>query len=291
MRIRTIIGLLAIVALLCSAYSLHEGLVSLYATYPTEFRSYYIPSSGFLKVASLGQENFWADLVFIWSIQFFDRYTDEVRDTYLFHTYDVITDLDPLFTEAYVFGNLFLSFDRKWDLIYKLADKSLASDPKMWLPAWDTGTYAFFQAHDYRAAQKYFSLAYARNQQSALIKRQLANAFKYAGEYETALQYWMDILNDNEAKEDSWSHFLVFTARHNIFDLTIKIDLRNLAAALDSYRKAKGSLPKNLEALVKAGLLAKLPADPEGKPYLYNSRTGEVTCQSPYKFKGRFGQW
>jgi len=290
-RIRTIIGLLAIVALLCSAYSLHEGLVSLCATYPTEFRSYYIPSSGFLKVASLGQENFWADLVFIWSIQFFDRYADEVRDTYLFHTYDVITDLDPLFTEAYVFGNLFLSLDRRWDLIYELTDKSLEADPKIWMPAWDASTYAFFQAHDYQSAKKYIDCAYERAPDSRLIERMRADVYKYAGDYEKALQSWQDILNENEAKEDSWSHFLVFTARHNIFDLTIKVDLRNLTAALDRYRKAKGSLPRNLEALVKAGYLSSLPADPEGKPYIYKSNTGEVACQSPFKFKGRYGQW
>lgn len=279
------------VALLCSAYSLHEGLASIYFNYPTEFRSYYIPSSGFMKVASLGQENFWADLVFIWSIQFFDRYTTEVRDTYLFHTYDVVTDLDPLFTEAYVFGNLFLSLDRRWDLLYKLTDKSLAGDPKMWLPAWDAGTYALFQAHDYRAALKYLDLALKRNPQSTIIKRMVANALKYSGEYETALQYWQDILTENERKEDSWSHFLVFTAKHNIFDLTIKIDIRTLKAALDSYRKARGSLPKNLEALVKSGFLQSLPVDPEGKPYLYNSQTGQVTSQSPFNFKGRWGQW
>ena len=291
MRLRTITGILALLALLFCAYTLHGGLAALYDTYPTEFRSYYIPSSGFLKVASFGQENFWADLIFIWSIQFFDRYGDQVRDTYLFHTYDVITDLDPLFTEAYVFGNLFLSLDHRWDLIYKLTDKSLSSDQKMWLPAWDAGTYAFFQAHDYPSAQKYFSIAYARNPKGTIVQRMLANALKYAGQYEEALGYWSDILKENEGKDDSWSHFLVFTARHNIFDLTIKIDLRDLKAAVDRYQKEKGALPKSLDALVKAGLLASLPLDPEGKPYVYNSKTGEVSCESPFKFKGKFGQW
>jgi tetratricopeptide (TPR) repeat protein len=290
-RSRGLIGILAMVALLCSAYATHQSLSALDATYPTEFRSYYIPSSGYMKVASLGQESFWADLIFIWSIQYFDMYAENVRDSYLYHTYDVITDLDPRFEEAYVFGDLFLSLDKRWSLIYKLADKSLSADSKMWLPAWDAGTYAFFSAHDYPSAQKYFTAAYNRNPRGTIIQRMLANALKYAGQYESALEYWTEILKESEGKDDSWSRFLVFTARHNMFDLTIKIDLRNLKAAVDRCTAEKGSAPKNLESLVKAGYLPSVPVDPEGKPYLYNSRTGEVACQSPFKYKGKFGQW
>ena len=291
MTVRTAIACLALVALLFAMHGLHGGLKSLYDTYPTEFRSYYVPSSAYMKVASLGQRNFLADLVFIWSIQFFDMYGPLVRDTYLFHTYDVITDLDPRFAEAYVFGNLFLSLDRRWDLVYALSDKGLAADPNAWIPAWDAGSYAFFYARDYAAAKRYFAIAHERNPSAMPVQKMMANALKYAGDYDLALEYWKGILRENEDSSAPHAQYFVIAATRNIHDLTIKVDLRTLQAAVGRYRAERGNYPPNLDSLAKTGYLSGIPADPAGKPYLYDSRTGQVTCQSAFKFKGKFAQW
>lgn len=288
---RTLAGVLLLALLLSGSVSLHQELVALNETYPTEFRSYYIPSSAYLKVASLGQRNFWADLVFIWSIQYFDRYGDSVRDTYLFHTYDVITDLDPGFSEAYIFGNLFLSLDKRFDLIYQLTDKGLRLNPKNWLLAWDAGTYAFFQEQNYTQALKYFHIAAERNPSDDRIRDLVANAYKYRGDYEDSLRYWQELKADHANDETEQGRFFVFAAERNIADLTIKIDLRTLKGAVETYRKDRGTFPLSLEALVRSGTLKTLPVDPEGKPYLYNMATGEVTCQTALKFRGKFAQW
>ncbi len=288
---RVLAGLLLLALLFAGSVSLHQELVTLTETYPTEFRSYYIPSSAYLQVASLGQRNFWADLIFIWSIQYFDHYGDSVRDTYLFHTYDVITDLDPRFHEAYVFGNLFLSLDRRFDLIYQLTDKGLELNPKNWLLAWDAGTYAFFQQKDYTQALKYFRIAAARNPSDHRLKDLVANAYKYRGDYEDSLRYWQELKADHENDDTEQGRFFVFAAERNICDLTIKIALRTLEGAVAAYRKDRGTLPPTLEALVRSGYLKALPLDPEGKPYLYDHGTGEVRCQTPLKFRGRFAQW
>lgn len=288
---RTLAGVLLLALLLAGSVSLHQDLVALNHTYPTEFRSYYIPSSEYLKVVSLGQRNFWADLVFIWSIQYFDRYGDSVRDTYLFHTYQVITDLDPRFHEAYVFGNLFLSLDGRFDLIYELTDKGLGLNPRNWLLAWDAGTYAFFQQKNYTQALKYFRIAAERNPSDPRLKDLVANAYKYRGDYEDSLRYWRELKADHEKDETEQGRFLVFAADRNIFDLTTKIDLRSIKAAVEAYRSGRGSLPLNLEILVRQGFLKTLPSDPDGKPYLYDPTTGEVTSQTPLKFRGKFAQW
>lgn len=288
---RTLLGLLLIAMLLTAVVPLHQGMVALHDTYPTEFRSFYVPSSAYMSVISMGQKTFWADLIFIWSTQFFDRYAQSVRDTYLFHTFDVITDLDPHYQDAYLFGNLFLSLDRRYDLIYQLTDKGLDKNPKDWVLAWDAGTYAFFQQHDYAKAMKYFGIAIKRNPDQPVLHDLMANAYKYGGDYETSLKYWQGIRARNEHDETSQGRFFFFAAERNIFDLSIKIDLQKLQAAVADYRKAKGEWPPVLGALVKAGYLQHLPMDPEGKPYLYDARTGEVTCQTPFKFRGKYAQW
>ena len=288
---RLVAGLCLIAVLMVGSATLHEQLVTLHDAYPTEFRSYYVPSSAYMSVASLGQKNFWADLVFIWSIQFFDRYGPKVRDAYLLHTYDVITDLDPRFQEAYIFGNLFLSLDKNWDLLYKLADKGIEQNPKNWVLAWDAGTYAFFQQKDYARALKYFRIAEERNPGDSRLQNFVANAYKYRGEYENSLRYWQELKLEHEKEDTDLGRFLLFTAERNIFDLTIKIDLRNLSAAVARFKAEKGANPLTLAALVKAGYIKSLPEDPEGKPYLYNAKTGDITCQTPLKFRGKFAQW
>ncbi len=289
MRIAT--GLLLIALLLAAVVPVHQEMGECTKAYPAEFRAYYIPSSNYLKMASLGQRNFFADLVFIWSVQFFDSYKSSVRDKYLFHTFQVITDLDPRFYEAYIFGDLFLSEDKRWDLLYRLADKGVAENPKNWIIAWDAGTYAFFQAKNYEEALKYFSTAYERDPKSSLLKDLLANAYKYRGDYRTSLRYWQAILRRHENGTLHQDRFFVMAARRNIFDLTIKIDLRRLNGALKTYKERTGRWPVTLGALASAGYISGIPIDPEGHPYGYDSRTGKVWCVTPFKFKGRFAKW
>jgi tetratricopeptide (TPR) repeat protein len=288
---RTFLGVLTLAALLAAARPLHKSLLALQETYPSEFRAYYVPQSSYVKVLSLGQRNFWADLIFIWDVQYFDRYATSVRDEYLFHTFDVITDLDPHFDEAYIFGNLFLSLDNSWDLLYRLSDKGLAENPGDWVLAWDAGTYAFFQAKNYDKAHAYFSFAHEKNPANALIKDMVANSLKYKGDYEKSLAFWQKIAGQFEQDDSTRGRYFFFAATRNIFDLTIKIDLKTLRDAVSRYRAERGSLPKSLDDLVTAGLLKRLPLDPEGKAYAYDPKTGEVTCVTPFRFRGKFAKW
>ncbi len=288
---KTLAGLLIIVLLMAAVVPLHQGMAAIYQTYPTEFRSYYIPSSGYMKLVSLGQEDFWADLIFIWSVQYVDRYGSSVRDEYLYHTYDVITDLDPRFYEAYIFGDLFLSLDKRWDLVYKLADKGLAKNPKNWLIAWDAGTYAFFQAKNYPMALKFFNTALERNPDNPMLKDLVANAYKYRGDYRVSLRYWKNIKRIHGGKNKEQDRFLVMAADRNIWDLTIKIDLRELQNAISAYKRAKGEFPERLDDLVTSGFVDRLPRDPAGHAYAYDPQTGRVWSVTPYKFKGKFSEW
>ncbi|MGC8762360.1 MAG: hypothetical protein ACP5VN_01800 [Acidobacteriota bacterium] len=288
---RRLAAILLLLALASAVGSLHTGLSEIRASYPSEFRSYYIPQSAYLKVASLGQRNLWADLIFLWGVQYFDRYGKDVRTAYLFHTFDVLTDLDPRFYEAYIFGFLFLSLDQGWEELYRLADKGLSANPQNWLLAWDAGTYAFFQARDYDRAARYFQIAHDRNPGDALVQDMLANAYKYRGDYEASRAFWLRIRDQFEGDDSFRGRFYRMAAERNLFDLHIKIDLRRLEGAVARYREERGTLPPRLLDLVRAGYLPALPSDPDGDPYLYDPATGKVSCSKPFHYKGKYGQW
>jgi tetratricopeptide (TPR) repeat protein len=291
MRLQTALALLLLAALLVTAGSLHSNLADIRAGYPDEFRSYYVPSSQYMKVASLGQRNLWADLIFVWAVQYFDRYGDEVRGTYLYRTFDTLTDLDPRFYEAYIFGCLFLSLDQRWDSLFRLADKGIAFNSDNWLLPWEAGTYAFFQARDYDQASRYFQIAHDRNPQEILIKDMLANSLKYRGDYERSLEFWTKIRAQFEGVDTPRGRFFRLAADRNIFDLRVKMDLKRLGTAVDAYSNVRGTRPQRLSDLVQAGLLPGVPMDPYGEPYLYDPATGEVTCSRPFNFRGAYGQW
>ena len=60
------------------------------------------------------------------------------------------------------------------------------------------------------------------------------------------------------------------------------MDTSLLKQAIQSYRKSYGQYPDELEQLVRAGILDKVPKDLDDKDYTYDRETGEV--ESPSKW-------
>ena len=55
-----------------------------------------------------------------------------------------------------------------------------------------------------------------------------------------------------------------------------KISTLNLKQAIQSYQAQEGKLPKDLQDLVKAGILPSLPTPPQGMQFSYDAKTGDV---------------
>ena len=124
-----------------------------------------------------------------------------------------------------------------------------------------------------------------------MLKDLLANAYKYRGDYETSLRYWRNILAEYKESDVPQTRFFKMAAARNIFDLTIKIDLRRLRKAIDTYRKRHGRWPLNLGVLKTDGDIDAIPVDPTGKQYSYDAASGAVSCKTPFKFRGKFAKW
>lgn len=284
-----------IIILILLAFSLvviviHFDLNELRQNLPDDYKSYYIPPSPFVKIASLGNRLTAADLLFIWSIQYYDFYKSDVRTQYLKHTMDVITDLDEHFTVAYILGAIFFFAEKDFPDLYTLLDKGIDKNPKDWMLPWDAGTYAFFSEKNYQKSTQYFQIALKRNPNMTILKKLVANSLKYASSYEKSLEYWYEILNQYGKGRDPVSQRYEIVAKKNIHDLKIKIDLRNLKNGIDKFNEIYGFYPPNLQFLIKKKILDQIPIDPEGKPYIYKSASGEVACITPFNFK-KANEW
>jgi len=232
----------------------------------------YFPSGRLLKVLDLGNSEVLADLIYLWSIQYYGNYAGGVRYDYLMQIYDrVITDLDPRFRDAYLLGAMILGDEahRPEDAI-RLLDKGMRANPTDWMLPFEAGFVAYHDLHDYARAAAYFGQAMARPGVHPAVRRFHAEMFNRAGDRDPSRRYWQEILRTADT-----DYLREIAARH-VRDLTVEIDLARLRQAIADYTRARGAPPADLRELVRAGLLRSIPVDPDGSPYPYDRGAGTV---------------
>src|SRR5207247_10750367 len=121
----------------------------------------YLPSGKYLKVAALGFDGLLADLLYLWSIQYYGNYDIRDRYDYLERIYDqVITELDPHYLDPYLIGALIMTTEaRQPEMALRLLDKGVERNPDQWIIPFEAGFLCYDDLHDYRRAAGYFERA------------------------------------------------------------------------------------------------------------------------------------
>ncbi len=236
----------------------------------------YLPSGNYLKLVTFGYGNLAADLIYIWSIQYYSNYQIADRYDYLDQIYRrIIAELDPHYVDPYLVGSMIMSIEAgRDDLALRLLDEGIARNPGEWILPFEAGWLCFTRLRDYERARSYFEKAVAVPGAPAVAKRLYAEMFNRAGDKRTSLKYWSEIYRTADSdyvRKVGWMH---------VHDLSIDLGVEDLARAIEAYRQRSGRLPVGLGALVREGVLPSLPVDPEGRGYLYDARTGRVWSQS-----------
>jgi tetratricopeptide (TPR) repeat protein len=289
--VRRAAACLFLVLCLASIFTLHQGLWALSADEQYPFRSYIVPSSNEMKILSLGYRHFWADLIYIWSLLYYDYYNKEVRFTYFERTFEVMTDLDPRNREAYVVSALFAFMGGRYDLLYRFLDKGIAAMPEDSIPPFEAATYALFSEKNMGRAATYFAIAAERDPGNRLFKKFLAQALASKGETAAARAYWREIYETCRKGVSPEDAYYRGTALRNLWDLKVKEDILTLDRAVNAYEARHGHYPQAPEALLRDGLLPAIPLDPAGKPYSFDPKSGMVDCRSKFDFKAAYGGW
>ncbi len=263
-------------ASILSAFGAHVRLERLDAGRPAVDHLLYLPSGNLLKAWSLGHDETFADLIYLWSIQFYGYYHGGERYDKLMQIYDrVVTELDPRFRDAYLLGSLILALEaRRPEDALHLLDKGIRNNPDDWMLAFEAGFIAFDSLRDYRRAADYFQISMERPGAHPAVRRFRAAMFDRMGDRRTSLDLWLEIL----ATADS--DYVRSVAQKHVHDLTIDYHVEVLQDAVVAFGERTGSYPSDLRVLVSEGLLRQIPVDPDGKPYTYDAKTGEVRSVS-----------
>jgi tetratricopeptide (TPR) repeat protein len=233
----------------------------------------YMPSGKYLKVVSLGNSTLAADVVYLWAIQYYSDYDRKDRYRYVEHVFgDVIGDLDPEYVDPYYLGAIILTTEgQDLEAGLRLLDKGFARTPTAWILPFLAG-WECDRARQFDRAAAYFDRAAAAPGAPPQLLRLKAGMTALGGNLREAIARWRDVLDDPRADDSARE-----IAQRQIRSLTVKADTQDLDAALAAYRDRFGRWPHTLDELVRAGLIASVPDDPDGKAYAYDPADGRVS--------------
>lgn len=241
-----------------------------------KFLAYTLPSA-FLKPLSLEFKGVMSDILLIKFMTFvggkteqLDQFTDEDWED-IRQTLDTITDLDPYFWDAYLFSQVFLTWEKK----NYLAANELLAKARKYLP------------QDYRIPF-YMGLNYYR------FGKDAANGAKYlmeASKLPGASFYYATLAARLSAYSSDYQRGIIFlnemlkqTKDSGIaeqYKLRIQVleQMNVIEQLMTQFRLKFNRPPTELAELVEAGLIDRLPADPYGGEFFIN-KEGRVDTTS-----------
>ncbi len=267
--------LLVVIVLLAGTIVAERALQKVERVDPLGRKLLYLPSAEMLELVSLGNEGLVADLFYLWSIQYYSKYQPHEQFLYLETVYELITDLDPLYQDAYRIGALIMQLPTTDVETHKTAviclyDKALRNMPDNYEIAEAAGWDMYVRYRDKPEALRYFRSAAAVPSSPHRIKRFLAvwSNDEEGWSFEDALEYWMEVRGEAETDYD------VAVCEKQIYRLYASRDEAALDSVLQNWKLRHGICANNWQEVVRAGWLREVPVDYFGKDY----RISPDTC-------------
>ncbi len=160
----------------------------------------YLPSSGFMRAASLGYRNLAADLLWFRAIQYYGGYRTAKNNIDLFkHLAGVITDLDPAFKGAYKLSALVLTEDLDdYESGVELMEKGIRNNPDDFWLTYEMGFLHYLDGRNYAEAERYFRMAASLPGADERAARFAADAAAKGGDIETSIVLWKDLAENSD---------------------------------------------------------------------------------------------
>jgi hypothetical protein len=165
----------------------------------------YYPSGVAVRQAALGYETAAADLAWLRGIQYYGehRLTDQ-KYHLIGHVMDIVTTLDPAFTQPYVFGAFVMAQElHEPERGLELLTRGLRANPTDWRLCFEVGFLHYVCRHDYASAARYFTWASRMPGREDYVPRFAAFASQRAGNTGMAILLWKEVLaTGNEYMQD-----------------------------------------------------------------------------------------
>jgi len=243
----------------------------------------YIPSPKVVKRLSLGYSGLLADIYWTRVVQYFGTKHRAKAKQYLIlePLLDMTTTLDPQLLPAYEFGSVFLAQKPPEgagnpEAAARLVEKGIRENPQAWRLYYDLGYIYWLEMKDSARASDAFERGSKVAGAHPWMKVMAAALAAHAGETETAVYMWTNILNSSEDKD------LRANAMNRLRCLRVDGEVKVLQERVDQFTKQTGRLPSAWGDLISAGLLRGVPMDPKNNRYQLVK--GRVQVEHPDAF-------
>jgi tetratricopeptide (TPR) repeat protein len=264
-------------------WHLQHGIDSQFASLSQERDEVLLRSGKLVKIMSLEYAPLMADIYWTRVVQYYGNkhVRGQAKLDLLWPLLDVTTTLDPNLIVAYRFGAMFLSQapptgTGRPDQAVELIRRGIQANPEYWRLYEDLGFVYYFDLKDYQKASEAF-LEGSKNPDAQLWMKVMAAKIAADGEsFSTSMFLWKDIY------ESSSDPLIKKNALMRLKLLKAQEDCKKLNALADEYAKRNGRRPARMTDLVQAGLLRRLPTDPEGFAYVFGEEgKAELNLDSP----------
>ncbi|HQH11930.1 MAG TPA: hypothetical protein PLS31_05815 [Candidatus Sumerlaeota bacterium] len=217
-------------------------------------QSLYLPSGKNIRLISIGYDRFMADFIWLRAIQAFGGHWESDRNYQsIYHLFDVITDLDPGFIEAYTFGNLVMGDEGGHQRLgLELINKGIIKNPTNYLLPYWGGYAAFWQMDDPVLAKYYYTRALKARDVPNFVSRILTYMELKSGRYQVAFEkYLRDWLEGIDNQDD----IVIGIASERILDVIDEWQRYIITQAAKKYVVETGKNPSDIADLAKAGVI------------------------------------
>jgi tetratricopeptide (TPR) repeat protein len=220
-----------------------------------------------------------ADVYWIRTIQHYGRDRRSTRTDGRFELLEPLlnltTTLDPHFNIAYRFGAIFLSMDppdgpARPDQAIALLERGLAVNPNRWQYAHDIGFVHYWYSHDYAKAAEWFERTADMPRAPDWVRPLAALTRAQGGDRTGARRLLSELVGAEET-------FIRNAAERGLAQLQALDGIDQLQGLVERFRRATGRYPSNWAEMVRAGLVAGIPADGTGTPFALDPATNRVT--------------
>ncbi|HEX9664972.1 MAG TPA: hypothetical protein VGA95_00240 [Thermodesulfobacteriota bacterium] len=306
----SIAGIILVILLIVASVPFQRKIDNIRGRFRSIKETLYLSSSALRRI-SLGYDDLLADIYWLRALQYFggERF-DETDPALLYKYFDILTDLDPKFVNAYRYGGTFLAEPRPFGLGdvahgMKLFDKGRMNNPDNFRIPLEQGFVYYLNLKDYKKAYELFKEASDKpglsDLRRAYLKGMAASALAKGGNRDLSRRIWEYIYED--APDEGRKSFALL----NIKELDT-MDMEDaLTGALRAYLDQYNKFPLNLEELKTTGIIEEIPKEPLGGEFVIVRKLKEVKSSTfidqklrvnpaylsskAYKFKKFFGRF
>jgi tetratricopeptide (TPR) repeat protein len=244
----------------------------------------YVTSPKLLKRLSLGYEGLMADIYWTRAVQYFGRkhaiYAQ--RFDLLAPLLEITTALDPHLVVAYQFGANFLAPPPPNgagmpEKAIHLVEYGISNNSDDWRLYYLLGFIYYMEKKDYASAAEVFERGTKVPNAHPFLKVLAAQMAQHAGELETARMLWVTTFQTSQDKQ------IRANATAHLRALQVDEDVTNLQNTVSQYFQKTDHLPRSFSSMIAAGVLSRVPIDPDGRPYLLMPH-GRIELQRPDDF-------